>query len=62
MSIDIKCQCGHLDDFTAFITPINGVWKCPACGIIKDARETYKDEEFQAIMAERAEMREGAEC
>ena len=58
MSSNIKCSCGHLDCFTAFETSINGVWKCPVCGEVKDARETYKDEAFLAIMAERDEMRE----
>ena len=62
MSSNIKCTCGHLDDFTAFETSINGVWKCPVCGAVKDARETYKDEEFLAIMAERAGIKEVAEC
>lgn len=59
MSVEVKCPCGHLEDFTAFATSINGVWKCPACGTVKDARETYKEEAFLAVMAERIKTREG---
>ncbi len=62
MSSNIKCTCGHLDDFTAFETSINGVWKCPACGEVKDARESYKGEEFLTIMAERVKMAEFLIC
>jgi hypothetical protein len=35
------------------------VWKCPICGNVKDARETYKAEAFLAVMAERIEIKEG---
>lgn len=59
MSSNIKCTCGHQDDFTAFETSINGVWKCPACKTVTDTRKNYKDENFLAIMAERVEIKEG---
>ena len=58
MNIDVKCPCGHTDDFMAFATPTDGVWKCPVCREVKDAREAYKDEEFLDIMAKRAEVRQ----
>jgi len=62
VSITVRCICGQQDDFTAFATSTNGVWKCPACGTVKDTRENYTDENFLAVMAERAGIREAAEC
>lgn len=54
----IKCECGHEDDWEAFDTDTKGVWKCPSCGSVKDTRGIYQEENFLAIMRERAEMRE----
>ena len=62
MSNNIKCTCGHLDDFTAFVTSINGVWKCPVCKTVTDTRKNYEGEEFRILANERAEMKEVAEC
>ncbi len=58
MNCNIKCTCGHQDDFTAFETSTNGVWKCLVCGNVEDTRENYKDDEhFMDIMDERAELK-----
>jgi hypothetical protein len=58
LSSNIKCTCGHLDDFTAFETSTNGVWECPACKTVTDTRKNYEGEELRALAAERAEMKE----
>ena len=58
----IKCGCGHRDEYTAFETSTNGVWKCPICKTKTDTRKNYKDEEFLDTMAKRAGIRDAAEC
>ena len=62
MNITVTCICGHSDEYTAFTTSINGVWKCPECDTVRDTRKNYTTEELLVFMAERAEMRESAGC
>lgn len=59
MNITVTCICGHSDEYTAFETSINGVWKCPVCKTERDTRKNYIiNEHFMDLMAERAEIKE----
>lgn len=59
MNITVTCICDLSDEYTAFETSTNGVWKCPVCKTERDTRENYIiNEHFMNIMSERAEMRE----